>query len=81
MLCGTIAAPSGLWRTQDHACCSAMLQQGLRLCINNVEPACSAANGPIPYRYRFVEPLDTVDWRQHDIIAPIKNQHVRGFEC
>ena len=63
--------------SQDYTCCSATLHRRLELCLNWF--ACSAANGPIPYRYRFVEALDTVDWRQHDIIAPIKNQHVRGL--
>ena len=35
----------------------------------------------LPYRYRFVEPLDSVDWRQHDIVGPVKNQHMNNSPC
>ena len=40
-----------------------------------------SATPQLPYRYRFVEPLETVDWRKHDIIGPIKNQHMNNSPC
>ena len=33
------------------------------------------------YRYRYVEPEESVDWRKAGIVGPIKNQHVNGSQC
>ena len=41
---------------------------------------CRAGNRQL-YRYRFVQPLPEVDWRQQGIVGPVKNQHVNGSKC
>lgn len=33
------------------------------------------------YRYRYVEPEESVDWRKAGVVGPIKNQHVNGSKC
>lgn len=35
----------------------------------------------LEYRYRYVEPAKSVDWREAGIIGPIKNQHVNNSAC
>lgn len=35
----------------------------------------------LEYRYRYVEPAESVDWRSKGIVGPIKNQHVNGSKC
>lgn len=42
---------------------------------------CRDGKANLLYRYRYVVPEKSVDWRQAEVVGPIKNQHVNGSKC
>lgn len=48
-------------------------------CLSVLRSAGKKKEGP--YRYENIVPPAHVDWREKEIVGPIKNQHVGGSPC